>query len=86
MEEAIDYKNGNKAKARAVVSEIPVPEYNAEDVLRVRSALQLSQRGLAIALGVSVRTVESWEGKRNQPSGAARHLLYLLEKNNVYPF
>ena len=30
-------------------------------------------------LGVSTRTVEAWEAGRNVPSGAARHLLFLLD-------
>ena len=38
-----------------------------------------SRRALATALGVSTRTVEAWEAGKNDPSGPARHLLYLLD-------
>jgi len=81
LEEATAYKSGDKTKARASVREMPVPEYRAGDVVRVRSSLNLSQRGFAIALGVSARTVEAWEIGRNEPCGSARHLLYLIENN-----
>ena len=81
LEEAVAFKNGDTSKARVTVCELPVPEYKAGDVARVRSDLNLSQRSFAFALGVSPRTVEAWEGGRNEPSGAARHLLFLIEKN-----
>ncbi|MCL2828977.1 MAG: helix-turn-helix domain-containing protein [Oscillospiraceae bacterium] len=81
LKEAVAFKEGDKSKARVSVCELPVPEYKAADVLRVRSALRLSQRGLALALGVSPRTVEAWEVGRNAPNGAARNLLYLIEHN-----
>ncbi|WP_366517617.1 helix-turn-helix domain-containing protein [uncultured Mailhella sp.] len=67
------------SRCRVVVRESPVPEYKAEDVARIRKSLDLSQRTLANALGVSTRTVEAWEAGRNVPSGAARHLLYLFD-------
>lgn len=82
LEDAIAFNRGDKTRARSVVRELPVPEYQAADVARVRTGLQLSQRGLAAVLGVSPRTVEAWEGGRNAPSGSARHLLYLIERNN----
>jgi putative transcriptional regulator len=82
LEQAVAFKNGDKTKARSVVLEFPVPEYKAPDVVRVRSELHLSQRSLAFVLGVSPRTVEAWEVGRNEPCGAARNLLYLIEKNH----
>jgi len=33
-------------------------------------------------LGVSPRTVESWEIGRNVPNGSARNLLYLIDNND----
>jgi len=83
LEQAVAFKSGDRSKARVSVCEIPVPEYKAADVSRVRSNLRLSQRGLALALGVSPRTVEAWEIGRNEPSGSARNLLYLIERNTT---
>ena len=82
LEQAVAFKNGDKSKARVTVLEIPVPEYKADDVVRVRSDLNMSQRNLAFVLGVSPRTVEAWEIGRNEPNGAARNLLYLIENNH----
>ena len=70
-----------KTRVRVAVRELPIPEYDAHTVAIVRKKLNLSQRGLASALGVSTRTVESWENGRNVPNGSARNLLYLLEKD-----
>ncbi|MCL2638526.1 MAG: transcriptional regulator [Oscillospiraceae bacterium] len=83
LEQAVDYKKGDKSKARVSIYEIPVPKYKAADVARVRSSLRLSQKGLALALGVSPRTVEAWECGRNEPCGTARNLLYLIENNTA---
>ena len=81
LQQAIDYKRGNKKAARSMVRAIHVPEYKAADVVAIRRKLDLTQQGLANAVGVSPRTVEAWEAGRNQPSGAARHMLYLLGKD-----
>jgi len=82
LNEAIDYQHGAKGRCRVTVRELPVPEYSASDVTRIRKQLSLSQRGLAAALGVSPRTVEAWETGRNTPSGSARHLIYLFEQDS----
>lgn len=82
LEEAIAFKKGEKSRVHVTVRELPIPEYDASTVVQARMKLNLSQRGLASALGVSPRTVESWEAGRNTPGGAARNLLYLLEKDN----
>lgn len=79
LEEAVAYRQGDHTRCRGQVRELPVPAYTAEGVARVRRELNLSQRGLAVALGVSPRTVEAWEAGINEPSGIARRLLYLFE-------
>lgn len=82
LEDAAAFSQGDKSRCRVSVRELPVPEYKASDVVRMRKVLNLSQRGLAGVLGVSPRTVESWEAGKNVPSGAARHLLYLFDCDN----
>lgn len=79
LEEAVAHRQGDHTRCRVQVRELPIPAYTAEGVARVRKELNLSQRGLAIALGVSSRTVEAWEAGKNEPSGIARRLLYLFE-------
>lgn len=45
----------------------------------IREKLGLSQSAFASLLGVSVRTLQDWEQKRREPSGAARSLLFVAE-------
>ena len=50
-------------------------------VASVREKTGLSQADFARLLGVSVRTLQEWEQGRRAPSGAARTLLLIAEKN-----
>lgn len=50
-------------------------------VTRIRGKTGLSQPRFAALLGVSVRTLQEWEQGRRAPSGAARTLLLVAEKN-----
>ena len=47
----------------------------------IRKKTGLSQVKFAALLGVSVRTLQDWEQERRAPSGAARTLLLIAEKN-----
>ena len=51
------------------------------DVSDIRSKSGLPQTRFAELLGVSVRTLQDWEQGRRNPSGAARTLLMVVEKN-----
>ena len=86
LNEAIEFKKGNNSKARvrilSTVDPIPVAEYKPADVTRLRMDLNLSQKGLAVVIGVSPRTVESWEAGRSAPSGVATRMLHLIEADN----
>ncbi len=50
-------------------------------VQRIREKTGLSQSRFAQLLGVSLRTLQEWEQGRRVPSGAARTLLLIAEKN-----
>jgi len=51
-------------------------------VLRgIREKTGLSQSRFAELLGVSVRTLQDWEQGRRAPSGAARTLLLIADRN-----
>ena len=47
----------------------------------IRKKTGLSQARFAALLGVSVRTLQDWEQERRAPSGAARTLLLVADKN-----
>lgn len=80
LEDIIAYQRGDKRRCRVQVREIAVPHFTSADIHRLRTRLNLSQPALAVAIGVSKRTVEAWEAGINEPSGAASHLLYLINK------
>lgn len=50
-------------------------------VAAIRERTGLSQAKFATLLGVSVRTLQEWEQGRRAPSGAARTLLMVAERN-----
>ena len=54
---------------------------NVPDVGSIRDKTGLSQARFAELLGVSVRTLQDWEQGRRAPSGAARTLLLVAERN-----
>ena len=54
---------------------------NVPSVAEVREKTGLSQAHFAQLLGVSVRTLQDWEQGRRAPSGAARTLLLVANKN-----
>jgi len=86
LQEAIEFKNGKKSKARVrvltTVEPVIISVYKPAEIVRVRRSLDLSQRGLAAAIGVSPRTVESWEAGRSSPNGVATRMLYLIETDH----
>lgn len=54
---------------------------NVRAIASIRERTGLSQWRFAELLGVSVRTLQEWEQGRRKPSGAARTLLLIAEKN-----
>lgn len=54
---------------------------NVPNVADIREKTGLSQARFALLLGVSVRTLQDWEQGRRAPSGAARTLLLVADRN-----
>lgn len=54
---------------------------NIPEVASVRHRTGLSQMKFAELLGVSVRTLQDWEQGRRAPSGAARTLLTIADRD-----
>ena len=54
---------------------------NVPDIASIREKTGLSQARFSALLGVSVRTLQDWEQGRRAPSGAARTLLMIADRN-----
>jgi putative transcriptional regulator len=50
------------------------------DVVRIRKRVNMSQRQFAAYFAVSVRTIQQWEQGRSVPSGPARALLTVIDR------
>ena len=77
LEEALAYEKGH-AKAATIVRKRSLPDVDAREI---RKSMKMTQKEFAHVLGVSTRTVESWEAGRSVPSPTARNLLFLIHKN-----
>ena len=77
-----DARSTEKKLNRRVVTVMPVKEYRAADVQKIRKATGLSQKLFASYMGVSDKTVEAWEAGTNRPSGAASRILTMMEMNH----
>ena len=79
LEQAIEYAEGDQSKARTKTVAIKeLATFSAADIKSLRLQMNLTQKSFAALIGVSVKTIESWEHGSNQPSGAARRLLEIL--------
>jgi len=80
LNEAIEYERGNLTNVRVdKVIVAPLHAYTAIEIKEIRSQHSMTQRLFAEALGVSVKTVESWEAGTNRPSGIASRMLELIQ-------
>lgn len=83
LQEYEAYLNGEPNEVEVVEVSIPVvTEFNAQNIKELRKKINVTQAGLANLLGVSPRTVESWEANRTEPTRPVQKLLTLLTRNN----
>lgn len=73
LEDALAHSRGEKGRAKIVAIDV--------DVRAARKKLGLSQDRFALAFGVSASTVRKWEQGQRRPTGAARVLVRVIEKN-----
>lgn len=55
-------------------------DIEAPDVKRIRAGLQLNQEEMATLMGVSASGYRKWEQGQRAPTGAARTLLKVMER------
>ena len=59
------------------------PEFDAEDIKRIREHAHVSQPVFARYLNTSASTVQKWEAGQKRPSGMALKLLSVIEKHGL---
>ena len=85
VEQAIEYEKGNLKVKKTTLTITPVEVFTAQDIKDIRNQTGLTQVLFAKFMGVSVKTVESWEAGRNHPEGAACRLLTLTKNDPMFP-
>lgn len=85
LEEAIAFERGNPdIVSRTVVRKIkvnPVPDFSPKEIKAIRLKSAMTQSVFAACIGVTKKAVESWEGGRSRPDGAARRTLSLMNRD-----
>lgn len=74
LEEAVDIQQGKQRASN-------VTQYEVVDIKTIREQLNVSQREFAEALGTSIDTIKSWEGKRRNPTGLTAKVLSTIRDN-----
>jgi DNA-binding transcriptional regulator YiaG len=80
LREAVAISKGTVKPARIFSLDRPSESSHRIDVRQVREQTGLSQTQFALLLQVSVRTLQNWEKKRQQPAGPAAALLAIVAK------
>ena len=68
-------------KGETTPSKKAVHHFDTLDVKRIREDVGKSQAEFAEIIGASFDTLKSWESRRRNPSGTAKKLLTLINKN-----
>jgi putative transcriptional regulator len=86
MQELLDHSSGKIDLRTTRLNITPVCEtISVEKIKETRMKLGMSQGVFAIVLGVSKKTVESWEAGRYTPDGAARRLISIMSADPSFP-
>ena len=88
LTELLEYARGDATKGRSRVVEVkdlsvmPLKQYSKEELKSIRLRNNLTLKTFSECLGVSQKTVESWERGDNKPSGVAIRFFQILEMND----
>jgi len=86
MQEMLDHAEGKIELRTSRLKIAPVRDtITADEIKSVRNTLKMSQGVFATVMGVSKKTVESWETGRYNPDGAARRLISVMQKDPSFP-
>jgi len=79
LTEMLDHIDGKIELRSSRVSISPPKEFSPDAIRAIRDNLHMSQGFFAEVIGVSKKTVESWEYGKGRPSGAAARVLSIAE-------
>lgn len=74
-------KDNKKLKKRTITI-LPLVDYKSDEIKKVRNKAGMTQSTFANFLGVSKKTVESWELGYNKPSGSSNRLITMLANDS----
>ncbi len=67
------------------VSVAPLPDFTAEEIKALRLTMKMTEKNFAELIGVTVKTVVSWENGNSVPRGSSRRILGLLREDSSIP-
>lgn len=85
LEEAIAYENGTLEATTKKITIAPICRYDASSIKKIRNTAGMTQVVFAQFMGVSPKTIESWESGRTHPIGSACRLLALTQDDPSFP-
>lgn len=85
LEQAIEYEKGSLKAKKTTLSIMPLDTFTSSEIKQIRNNTGLTQAVFAQFMGVSIKTVETWEAGRNHPDGAACRLLSITKANPSFP-
>lgn len=59
------------------------PKFRRDDLIKLRTRLNMTQVAMAAFVNVSPKTLESWEQGSRRPNGAALRLLQVIDKPDI---
>ena len=79
LNEMLDHAQNKIVLRSHHVAANPPHDFSASEIRDIRGKLNMSQKFFAEVIGVSKKTVESWEYGRGKPSGAASRVLTIAQ-------
>jgi putative transcriptional regulator len=79
VQQAVEHYEGRRHDLRTTILPMPPKPMDAAEIGSLRERIGLSQRVFAMALNVSIKTVQAWESGARVPDGGNLKLLRLGE-------
>ena len=82
--EVKEHREGKITLRSKTISISPIETFTPESIKDIRENLYLSQGTLSEILGVSKKSIESWESGRAKPLGSSRRLLTVMKQDKDF--